>query len=229
MKLTVIRFLFLICTALISIDATAQSVQQSECLPHLTKENSKWPVRAIYLHGLFKGAGGPDTYGWRQLEAANRRKLEKMARKLHFRIAVPVAPILGATRVHQWNTTDLPQIEAAAARACGRKLSPKRAIIGFSNGGYRARKIGLMPCSKLANYEMILAIGAPSNTRGSSCSSGGHKKLINVTPHSFDERMVLDKLAALSPVRGSESQSPEAPPLPPSRPADDQLPDALVK
>jgi len=153
------------------------SVQNPQCFPQ-GPHAQQWPVKAVYLHGLFT-ASGADTNGFRALEAGNRRKIEELANRLRIRIAVPVAPV-GRNRMRNWNTTTLPQIESAAARACGiSALDKPRALIGFSNGGYKARQVALLPCAQTQDYLKILAIGAPNNTRDGACRG----QLVNRAPH----------------------------------------------
>lgn len=155
----------------------AASVQDAQCLPQ-SSEAQSWPVKAIYMHGLFKGGSGPDENGFRALEANNRQKLEEYAKKLKIRIAVPVAPVNGRWR--NWNSTGLKEVERQAREACGgAPLAEGRALIGFSNGGYTSRRYA-MDCSSTRGYSVILSIGAPNNTRTANCSGTQH---VNTAPH----------------------------------------------
>lgn len=157
--------------------AFAQSVQQPTCLPS-TEDAKNWPIKAIYMHGLFAGGSGPDTNGFRVLEAANRKKLEDYAKRLKIRIAVPVAPVNGQFR--NWNSTGLKQVETQARAACGgAALAEGRALIGFSNGGYRSRRYA-HECENMRGYSVVLSIGAPNGTTQSNC---GGLKHVNTAPH----------------------------------------------
>jgi hypothetical protein len=183
----VLNTLTVITLALFSPLATAtESVQQAVCYPS-NAEAKSWPVKAIYLHGLFKPSGS-DTFGFQKLEASNRAKLEKMAKDLHFRIALPVAQKLSSKGFRQWQGTSLKQIEDAATKACGvTKLAPERALIGFSNGGYKVREISALPCSETTSYVKILAIGAPDHSHPGKCAGGN--QLVNKTLHDLPDQM----------------------------------------
>ncbi|MBX3019000.1 MAG: hypothetical protein KF767_14025 [Bdellovibrionaceae bacterium] len=184
--------------------AFAQSVQSPQCLP-ATDEAKGWPIKAIYMHGLFKGEGGPDTNGFRALEAGNRKKLDEYARKLKIRIAVPVAPVNGQFR--NWNSTGIKQVEKQAREACGgATLAEGRALIGFSNGGYRSRKYA-HDCESTRGYAAILSIGAPNNTTTAACAGTKH---VNTAPHVMPDFSYFEKhLANLG--RGAPSGKSPAP------------------
>lgn len=182
--------------------AFAQSVQSPACLP-ATAEAADWPVAAVYLHGLFKGGGGPDVNGFRALEAANRRKLDEYARRLKIRIAVPVAPVNGQFR--NWNSTSLKQAETQARAACGgAALAEGRALIGFSNGGYASRRYAF-DCAGTRGYSAILSIGAPKNTRTAACSGTKH---VNTAPHAMPDFAYFEKHLAMRPSAGAEIVDP---------------------
>lgn len=188
--------------------AFAQSVQSPQCLPS-TDEAKNWPIKAIYMHGLFKGEGGPDTNGFRALEAGNRKKLAEYAQKLKIRIAVPVAPVNGQFR--NWNSTGIKQVEKQARDACGgASLAEGRALIGFSNGGYRSRKYA-HDCESTRGYAAILSIGAPNNTTTASCSGTKH---VNTAPHVMPEFSYFEKHLA---ILGRSTSPTTPPPTPDSR------------
>jgi|GEM_PF-5031259 len=169
--------------------ATFADVHKYECYP---KEEyaSSWPVDAIYLHGLFT-ADSADTNGWRKLEADNRVKLRAMADKLKIKIAIPVAPI-GGKNTRNWNSTSLAKIEAMAKQACGGKpLAKPRALIGFSNGGYKARQVANEACG---TYSKVLALGAVQSGGSNSCGN-----LVNHSRHDggLDPSFINGHLAVL--------------------------------
>ena len=156
----------------------ARDVQFAECLP----QGVDWPVRVVYLHGLFK-ASGADTNGFRALESNNRASLEQIAAMLRVRIAIPVSSSLTASGMRHWNGRSLASIEAAATAACGQAPSPARALVGFSNGAYRTQALARKPCAEFAEYSKLIAIGAPR------VNVGGCKKLDQVPRHEFPPRV----------------------------------------
>jgi hypothetical protein len=139
----------------------AENVQAPRCFPN-RPEAVQWPIHAIYLHGLFT-AKGKDIWGFRATEAENRGKLEALANRLHIRIAAPVAQSFSKDGFRQWNGATLEQVEAAAREACSdAPLAPKRALIGFANGGQWVGDVGkAMGCEALKAYSTILDIGDP--------------------------------------------------------------------
>lgn len=168
-----------------------KSIQESDCFPH-TAEARTWPVKAFYLHGLFSPRSNTDFYG--KLEADNRQYLESLATRMHFRIAVPVSDDFSSSGYRYWNEKSLADIETAASNACGAPLASRRALIGFSNGGYAARRISYLRCEDLAPYVKILAIGFPERDHG-SCGN-----YVHVVPHVFppaDESFFDTQLAGL--------------------------------
>lgn len=162
----------------ISLPAFAiRNVQQAECLPN----GVNWPVKAVYLHGLFKAAGG-DTNNFRQLEANNRAAVEQIATMLQIRIAVPVSPVVSSLGWRRWQGNSLTKIEQMASAACGAPLVDGRALIGFSNGGYRVKEIVQQSCSTLSKYKRLISIGAPRS------NLSGCGKLDQVVRHEFPPR-----------------------------------------
>jgi len=135
-------------------------------------------VDAIYLHGHFKA----DSSGQKfiSLENANRDQLLEMATRLKIRIAIPVSPVVNRSSGNrEWNTVSLSDIESLARKACGNApLAKRRAIIGFSNGGYKARDIAKLSCQAQSAYPVILSIGAPKNTIRGACGN-----LVTTPPH----------------------------------------------
>ena len=138
------------------------------------------PVQAIYLHGLFAASGAKDVSGFRALEFANRAALKTLAARFHVRIAVPLAPQISKSGLREWNNASLYEIEGLAEHACGHSLAGHRSLIGFSNGGFKARDIGRLSCAQTADYKRILAIGT-QEAAASTC--GG--RFVNVAPHVF--------------------------------------------
>lgn len=86
---------------------THANVQKPECIG-----DAKDPVKAIYLHGWFPFATKENSQKnssnfYLDLESANRNKLEKLAREMHIRIAVPLANGVNAVnKKRTWNTED---------------------------------------------------------------------------------------------------------------------------
>jgi hypothetical protein len=74
----------------------------------------------------------------------------------------------------------LPQIEQSSMQACHVSELPNGiSLIGFSNGGFKARDIGLLPCEDLAKFFRILAVGTaarfPGRCNGKFSSIPEHK------------------------------------------------------
>jgi hypothetical protein len=143
------------------------------CIPD-DPEAQKWPIKAIYLHGLFKVDGVPDTTNSHQAEMANRQYLQKLAahyRKLHLRIALPIGSGISKANEHKWNDESLQDIEAAAQSAChGAPLANRRAILGFSNGALKADRISQLPASQIKDYKSIISIGSPMAGGSNNCN-----------------------------------------------------------
>lgn len=183
---------FIIISLTLHVGPSRADAQQAECLPRDPKAQN-WPVKAIYMHGLFS-ASGPDTNGFRQLEAGNRKKIEELARRYQVRIAVPVAKTIGRHQMRNWNLTDLPQVEQQAREACGgAPLASPRVLIGFSNGGYRVRNFSFQGCDKIKAYSRILSLGAPNGTRTGICPDS---KLVNRAPHALPSLAEFEELLA---------------------------------
>lgn len=149
---------------------TTRNVQRVECFP-TGSYAANWPIEAIYLHGHFRRDGRGQKF--LDLENANRDKLQEIATRLRIKIAVPVSPrVNDKSGNREWNTLSLPDIESLARSACNNApLAPRRAIIGFSNGGYKARDIAKLSCSAQSRYPVILSIGAPLNTIKGACGN----------------------------------------------------------
>jgi len=168
------------------------AIPQSTCLPENTPESDGWPVMVIYLHGWFAPAGPNDVAGNRAVEFANRNYLAQFARQHRIRIAVPLGlQIEPSNGMLEWGQADLPQIELASERACHVPALRKGiSLIGFSNGGFKARDIGLLPCGDLANCFRILAVG--TETRFPDRCGG---KFESIPEHKFppdDLGLLLD-------------------------------------
>ncbi len=142
-----------------------RTIQQPVYFPS-TPDAKDWPVKVIYLHGLFKPSTDSDFYG--TLETDNRDYLEGLARRLQLKIAVPVSTVVSSGGFRMWNGVSLAKIESQASVACGVPLASTRALIGFSNGGYAARNISYLSCDQTDNYKKVIAIGFPE-TDGGSC------------------------------------------------------------
>jgi hypothetical protein len=193
-----IFFIGLFCAVAGNAD-TGENVQVARCYPN-DAEAKKWPIKVIYLHGLFTETGRSGS----EMERNNRETLKDLAdrmREQHMRIAVPVSGYLSSKRERQWwnkyKHLSLAEVEALAIKACGgAPLAEPRAIIGFSNGGYEARALALLPCDQNSAYAKILAIGAPNTTQDGKC---GRDILVNKTLHEFPNVEYFEKnLAPLS-------------------------------
>ena len=182
---------------------TTRNVQRAECFP-TGSYAANWPVDAIYLHGHFHKDGRKQQFlNW---ENANRDKLQELATRLKIRIAVPISPVVnrGSGKL-EWNTVPLSKIEELARSACGNvPLAPRRAIIGFSNGGYKARDIAKLSCAAQSKYPVILSIGAPKNTIKGACGN-----LVTTPDHVFPGqsyfRTNLAAITKVSPVRAADA------------------------
>ena len=141
--------------------AADSAIPTSTCLPENIPESSHWPVMAIYLHGWFAPSGPNDVSGNRAVEFANRNYLDEFARRYHIRIAVPLGlQVDPSNGMLEWGKADLPQIEQSSMRTCHVSELPNGiSLIGFSNGGFKARDIGILPCEDLAEFFRILAVG----------------------------------------------------------------------
>lgn len=169
-----------------------RTIQQATCYP-ATDDAKDWPVKVVYLHGLFLPSTNSDYYG--TLENDNRIYLESLARRLQIKIAVPVSTTLSSQGFRMWNGVSLAQIESMAASACGGPLASTRAIVGFSNGGYAARNISYLSCNQTRSYSKVIAIGLPESD-GGSCGT-----YVHVAPHVFppaDPNFFDNQLAGLS-------------------------------
>lgn len=158
-----IRFLMAAALLAVSMTAQARNVQRSECIGP-----ARAPVKAIYMHGWFPPSGSDDYVA---LEQGNRAQLEDLARRLNIRIAVPIAEDINDKGYRSWGshsmTTPASQalkgVEVKAAAACGAPLAVPRALIGFSNGGYFARRIAFQCDSYMrTTYSSIIVTGAPA-------------------------------------------------------------------
>ena len=169
-----------------------RTIQQTVCFPS-SPDAKNWPVKVIYLHGLFRPNTDSDYYG--TLEANNRDYLEGLAQRLQLKIAVPVSTTVSSGGFRMWNGVSLSKIESMASTACGgAPLANTRALIGFSNGGYAARNISYLPCNQSDAYMKLLAIGFPE-TDGGSCGN-----YVHVVPHAFppaDKDFFDNELAGL--------------------------------
>jgi len=145
--------------ALITSAVTFANVQQAQCISPRGR-----PAKAasiIYLHGWFPGQGGG---GYVSLEAKNRRKLQELADLTGETIAVPVSQKFNRRGYRSWSgygggAGRLAAAESLARRACGQLAVPRK-LIGFSDGGYAARSIGLECAAKRAQYSMVVMTGA---------------------------------------------------------------------
>lgn len=193
----------------VEFSAFADSVPKATCVPS-NKESANWPVKAVYLHGLFAG-GSDDINGFRQLERENRKKLEALASKLKIRIAVPRGDRPKGKTYYQWNRVSFSDIESRASQACGgEKLSSPRALIGFSNGAMKSLRIGQLDCGKsLKNYSLILSMGSPVEIGTQKCPG---QKQVNWSRHAFPGGdKVSNLLTQALPVRLDKASRTETP------------------
>ena len=164
---------------------------QREGLGDIGDMNS-WPVGAIYLHGWdnILANGSND-------ELANREYLKRLSieyAKKGLRIALPVAQeskrVRDGRTVLYWSPrvsleesslgTRQNSIEGLAKMACSRdgtgddvELSHPRALMGYSNGGYKAinlvESMGCRGGYLAGHYTRVIAIGA--RTSRSRCNA----------------------------------------------------------
>ena len=166
--------------SLLFVSAAHADVQTAQCFPNIP-EAKNWPIHLVYLHGLFTGPGGSDA-GFRDLEATNRGKLEKLALQMHIKIAVPLAPAAAKTQLRSWNNLSLAEIEAKAREACGGKeFAKKKAIVGFSNGAIWAAHN--LNCDNTKGYAKVLVIGAQGVGGAQQGKCGG--RFVESSPHVF--------------------------------------------
>ncbi len=122
-------------------------------------------VPVIYLHGI-------DTASPGELERSNRKNLERIARDLPARVALPRSPQT-CKRGLCWNpNTDTPsntdQLIKEALRqssSCFEPSSPPPILLGFSSGGYLVNKI-LRYCLN-APVRRLISVGAAGTTADS--------------------------------------------------------------
>ncbi len=163
--------------------AHAQNVQQAACIR--PSHNPKAEVGAIYLHGWFQFGGSSDHIA---LERNNRAQLQQLANTTGMTIAVPLADGNNGQGERSWNPDQRPgsaavalqRIEAKASAACGgARLAVPRKIIGFSDGGYMAREIGLQCAAKKPQYSVVMMAGARARN-GSSANRGNCAKFLAI-------------------------------------------------
>lgn len=154
-------------------------VQQDACVPS-SNDAKDWPVRAIYLHGWYPKSGNGNYV---KLERANRRLMEGIARQNRIRIAIPMARRTHRNGNRTWDHgATVASVEEAAKNACNAELHPRRALIGFSAGGYMTRKLGCsMTPEQQRTYPKVLVVGAP--TRAREC---GRPNMKIHTPHNMN-------------------------------------------
>lgn len=161
---------------------------QAACLPG-SNESKDWPISAIYLHGYHKESGY-DLKNFRELELSNREKLMSYAIKHKIKIALPVAAKFNNSGFRTWTGYNLNQVETLAQNACnGSKFADKMLLVGFSDGGYLARRASLNSkkgddCgASISKYASIIAIGAPAKKIPNPIPKCG--KFKNSSAHSF--------------------------------------------
>lgn len=151
------------------------------------------------------GARAAKYMNW---EIQNRKYLEKLAMRHHIRIAVPTSDTVIHSKsygtVRTWSNKGLKEIESMASAACGgAKLEKPRALIGFSNGGYKATRIAQQSCGSRSDYKAIISIGAP-NATGVSCGNSKYTKTKeHVFPPPKADDYFDDRLAAISRANSS--------------------------
>lgn len=194
---TLLKLIFAIGFAVMSTGDFAFAVKRTdltkgECLPLADSGDSEererlkgmetWPVKAVFLHGWFEKNG---SGGYSANEAGYRRAMERWAIKHKIRIAVPIAASTVNTSrglMRSWDGSSIKSVEDAASEVCGgMRLEEDRVLIGFSAGGYGARKIGLSQCSCLESYAKVVTIGAPTTGETSGCNG----KVVNSNPHDL--------------------------------------------
>jgi hypothetical protein len=169
---------------------------RAACLPEGVAASGSWPVLVVYLHGWFAAAGPDDVRGTRALERANRAYLTQLALRNRIRIAVPLGPQINPSNgMVEWGDADLSTIERSAMQACRVTRLPDRvSVVGFSNGGFKARDLGQLPCGDLMRYGRIVAVGTQA-AFPDRCDG----KFRNVPEHRFPPDRLADLLALRAP------------------------------
>ena len=81
------KFFWLVFVLAFPLASRAQGIQSAACVG-----DPSYPVRAIYLHGLFPVNGAKDPDDFAGMEFENRKALARIAQQLKIRIAIPLAP-----------------------------------------------------------------------------------------------------------------------------------------
>ncbi len=132
---------------------------KAECLG-----NAGDPVKAIYLHGLFKAEGRFETMPdgrFKELEYANREKLKKFAEENHIRIALPLSAGVSIHGSQRWDKTGdaMASIKKSAQEACkvsqGELDKSLKCVMGFSRGANQLRDMASRSCDQFENRRVI--------------------------------------------------------------------------
>jgi hypothetical protein len=156
------------------------SVQTPRCFPEGSQYDN-WKIGAVYLHGWHDPTdAAPDKSGFNQLESNNRAALMQYALQNHIKIALPVSNrTLSSNGFRTWQGVSEGDIESAAVVACGGAgFAEKKMLIGFSDGGYKARQLA---CSS-SFFNSVYAIGSPPTANTPACNSSN---LTQINPHVF--------------------------------------------
>ena len=185
------------------------SVQSPRCFPE-GSQYASWKIGAVYLHGWHDPTDAqPDTNGFNQLESNNREALMKYALDHHIKIALPVSPRVNSSRgFRTWAGVSDGDIENASNLACGGVgFAEKKMLIGFSDGGYKARQ---MACSS-SFFNSVYAIGSPPTASTAPCNS---PNLTQINPHVFPPQGAAGAsfLQNLDSYASADGDAPAAPP-----------------
>lgn len=143
----------------VATSLSSYAVQNSECITPRGKPRQAASI--IYMHGWFPGSG---SGSYVSLERRNRAKLQKLADLTGQTIAVPVSKKFNGKSYRSWSPYGggagrLAAAESMARQACG-SLAVPRSLLGFSDGGYAARAIGLECAAKRQQYAAVIMTGA---------------------------------------------------------------------
>jgi len=161
----VFRFLIMIAVfmhSLLTVSTSWASRASGLCFPMSAQaESEDWPICAVYMHGLFGG----QPYSASLWEVPFRKRFERIALNKRCKIA---APFGNQGRYRNWNGVSLGEVLVRARAVCdGGKLGARPAIIGFSNGANRLRRMGVVSCLGLQRFSRVTLVG-PTGVQGNS-------------------------------------------------------------
>jgi hypothetical protein len=113
--------------------------------------------------------------------------------------------------MRDWQRRSKKEVEEAARRACGNApLMKKRALLGFSAGGWEAYKLGTGDCKETSEYSLMVGIGveelSPSQVNRDHTVRGGCPNLRIYREHDFPkqfsdslQQMIADSIPSAAP------------------------------